>query len=68
MRSGKFAIDYRKICVTFDSSKAKFEYLPSECVAILKSVVELPVGVPFRVKAELSGNHCGLFCLGSVSW
>ena len=33
-------------------------------MAILKSVVELPVGVPLRVKAELSGNHCGLTLFG----
>ena len=42
----------------------KFESLLSECVAILKSVVELPVGVSLRAKAELSGNHCSLSLLG----
>ena len=38
--------------------------LPSDCIAILKSVVDLPVGLPVRVKAELIGNHCGLALLG----
>jgi len=64
LRSEEFVIDYGKKCVRSDSVEAKFESLQSKCVAILKSVVELPVGVLLRVKAELSGNHCGLTLFG----
>ena len=38
--------------------------LPSECVAILKAVTELPLGIPLHAQAELLGNHCWLALYG----
>ena len=64
LRSEKFVIDYGKKNVRSDGIEVKFESLPSGCVAILTSLVELPVGVPLCVKAELSGNHCSLSLFG----
>ena len=64
LRTEKFIIDYGRKTMRSDCVEVKFEPLPSECVATLKSVVELPVGTPLRIKAELSGNHCGLSLFG----
>ena len=60
LREENFVIDYREQVLRVHGAEIDFEPLPSECVATLSSVVELPVGTPLRVRADLSGNHCGL--------
>eukprot|EP00794_Sanderia_malayensis_P011340 gene11340-biopygen9039 len=64
LREENFVIDYREKVLRTHGVEAGFEPLPSECVATLNSVVELPVGTPLRVRADLSGNHCGLVLFG----
>eukprot|EP00794_Sanderia_malayensis_P003906 gene3906-biopygen3342 len=64
LRGGNFVIDYREKVLRTHGVEVGFEPLPSECVATLNSVVELPVGTPLRVRADLSGNHCGLVLFG----
>ena len=60
LKSQSAVIDYgRKLF-----RQIPFQPLPSDSVAILKSVVDLPVGLPVRVRAELIGNHCGLALFG----
>ena len=61
MRKESFVLDYGKRILKTDSAEVDFEPLPSECVAILRFVTELPVGTPVRVQAELLGNHCGMY-------
>ena len=64
LRKESFVLDYGKRILKTDGVEVEFEPLPSECVAILKSVTELPVGTPLSVQAELLGNHCGLALYG----
>eukprot|EP00112_Aurelia_sp_Birch-Aquarium-sp1_P012429 Seg2613.2 transcript_id=Seg2613.2/GoldUCD/mRNA.D3Y31 product="Transposon Ty3-G Gag-Pol polyprotein" protein_id=Seg2613.2/GoldUCD/D3Y31 len=64
LRKENFVLDYGKRILKTGGAEVEFEPLPSECVAILKSVTELPVGTPLRVQAELLGNHCGLALYG----
>eukprot|EP00794_Sanderia_malayensis_P018581 gene18581-biopygen15656 len=64
VREENFVIDYREKVLRTHGVEVGFEPLPSECVATLNSVVELPVGTPLRVRADLSGNHCGLVLFG----
>ncbi len=64
LRSKHAVIDYGGKILRIDDVCVDFEPLPSECFAVLRSIVELPVGVPVRVRAELLGNHCGLALFG----
>ena len=66
LREENFVIDYREQVLRVHGAEIDFEPLPSECVATLSSVVEIPVGTPLRVRADLSGNHCGLVLLWRV--
>ena len=64
LKSQNAIIDYGRKLLMLGTAEIPFESLPSDCVAILRSVVVLPVGAPVRVKAELVGNHCGLALFG----
>ena len=64
LKSQNAIIDYGRKLLMLGTAEIPFESLPSDGVAILRSVVVLPVGAPVRVKAELVGNHCGLALFG----
>eukprot|EP00794_Sanderia_malayensis_P005886 gene5886-biopygen4888 len=64
LRSEGVIIDYGVRRLKLCGLDVSFESLPSDCVAVLKSVVTLPAGKPVRIRAELVGNHCGLALFG----
>ena len=64
LKSQHAVIDYGRKLFRLGVAEIPFQPLPSDCIAILKSVVDLPVGLPVRVRAELIGNHCGLALFG----
>ena len=64
LRKQNVVIDYGSKKLRIGCAEVCFENLPTECVAVLGSVTELPVGTPVRIRAELVGNHCGLVLFG----
>ena len=64
LRQQSLVIDYGSKKLRIGCMEICFENLPPECVAVLGSVTNLPVGTPVRIRAELVGNHCGLALFG----
>ena len=64
LRIHNVVIDYGRKKLSLGGVDIQFEPLPSDCIAVLRSVVDLPAGSPVRIRAELVGNHCGLDLFG----